>query len=178
MRFTELPIKGAYEIEPVPEEDNRGFFARTFCRREFSARGLNPDIAQCSTSFNRLKGTLRGMHYQMAPNTECKLVQCLAGSTFHVIVDLRENAGTYLEWTSVRLNATRKNMLYVPEGLAHGFLTLEDNCEVHYQISEFYCPDRAAGIRWNDPAIGIVWPGEVAVISDRDRNFPAFGKGL
>ena len=178
MRFTELPIGGAYAIEPEPTEDNRGFFARVFCRREFLANDLNPDVAQCSLSFNRVKGTLRGMHYQKAPYEECKLVQCLVGSTFHVIIDLREDSETYLKWASLRLESTKKNMLYVPEGLAHGFLTLEDNCEVRYQISEFYHPDSGAGIRWNDPAVGIDWPGDIVEISHRDRNFPDFEEGL
>lgn len=118
------------------------------------------------------------MHYQQAPYEECKLVQCVVGSTFHVIIDLRNGSETYLEWTSLRLKSTEKNMLYVPEGLAHGFLTLEENCEVHYQISEFYHPDSAAGIRWNDPVIGIDWPGDVVEVSDRDRNFPDFDQSL
>lgn len=174
VRFIELPLNGAYEIETVPVEDSRGFFVRTFCRQEFSARGLNPVVVQCSTSFNRAKGTLRGMHYQTAPNEECKLVQCISGSTYHVIIDLRERSDTHLQWTSVRLSSGKKNLLYVPEGLAHGFLTLEDNCEVHYQMSEFYQPDSAAGIRWNDPAFGVEWPDDVLEISDRDESFPDF----
>jgi dTDP-4-dehydrorhamnose 3,5-epimerase len=174
VRFIELPLHGAYAIEPDPVYDNRGFFLRTFCRREFSQRGLNPDVAQCSMSFNRKKGTLRGMHYQTEPNEECKLVQCAAGSTFHVIIDLRKDSESYLSWTSVKLNSNRLNMLYVPTGLAHGFLTLEDDCAVRYQISEFYYPENSAGIRWNDPAFGIEWPADVVEISDRDRHFPDF----
>jgi dTDP-4-dehydrorhamnose 3,5-epimerase len=174
VRFAELPLKGAYEIEPETVEDSRGFFIRTFCRREFSVQGINPDVVQCSTSFNRAKGTLRGMHYQIAPYAECKLVQCITGSTYHVIIDIRVDSETYLEWAPLRLSARRKNMLYVPAGFAHGFLTLDDNCEVHYQMSEFYHPERSGGIRWNDPVFGIDWPDEVTAISDRDRSFPDF----
>ena len=174
MIFIELPLAGAFAIEPEAVEDSRGFFVRTFCRDEFSRQGLNPDVVQCSTSFNRVKGTLRGMHYQAAPYEECKLVQCIAGSTFHVIIDLRNDSETCLEWTSLRLSAVAKNMLYVPVGFAHGFLTLEDNCEVHYQMSEFYHPESSAGVRWDDPTFDIDWPDDIVEISDRDRRFPDF----
>ena len=174
MRFTELPIEGAYAIEPEPVEDRRGHFARTFCRREFSRRGLNPNIAQCNRSFNRVKGTLRGMHYQASPHEESKLVSCLSGSTHHVIVDLRIQSGTYLAWSPLKLEPLSGTMLYIPEGVAHGFLTLEDNCEVFYQMSEFYEPASAAGVRWDDPAFGIDWPGDVVEISERDSHFPDY----
>lgn len=174
MTFTELPLQGVYEIETEPVEDRRGFFVRTFCRRQFAEQGLNPDVVQCSTSFNRARGTLRGMHYQTAPHEECKLVQCISGSTFHVIIDLRRDTDTYLQWTSVQLCSLKKNLLYVPAGLAHGFLTLERNCEVHYQMSEFYHPDSAAGVRWNDPLFSVEWPDDVLEISDRDQSFPDF----
>lgn len=174
MKFCELPLHGAYTIETEPVEDNRGHFARTFCRREFSRHGLNPNVAQCNTSFNRAKGTLRGLHYQVAPHQECKLVYCLSGSTYHVIVDLRSNSESFMQWTSLQLASTRGIMLYVPEGIAHGFLTLEDNCAVFYQMSEVYHPESAAGVRWNDPAFGIDWPGDIMEISHRDRHYPDF----
>jgi dTDP-4-dehydrorhamnose 3,5-epimerase len=178
VKFIELPLAGAHAIEPEAVEDSRGFFVRTFCRDEFSRQGLNPEVVQCSTSFNRAKGTLRGMHYQVAPYEECKLVQCIAGSTFHVIIDLRDDSETRLGWTSLRLSAVGKKMLYVPAGFAHGFLTLEDNCKVHYQMSEFYHPESSAGVRWDDPAFDIDWPGDVVEISDRDRHYPDFEAGL
>jgi dTDP-4-dehydrorhamnose 3,5-epimerase len=174
VNFLPLPLKGAYAIETSPVEDRRGSFSRTFCQREFATRGLNPNVVQCSRSFNKKKGTLRGMHYQTEPCLEAKLVQCLSGSTHHVIIDLRADSATFLEWASLKLDCARRNMLYVPEGLAHGFLTLEDNSELYYQISEFYDPDSAAGVRWDDPAFGIDWPGEVVEISDRDQSYPDF----
>jgi len=174
VKFLPLSLKGAYAIETSPIEDRRGFFARTFCRREFVKRGLNPEIVQCSRSFNKEKGTLRGMHYQAAPRAEAKLVQCLVGSTHHVIIDLRAASESFLNWESLRLDSARRNMLYVPEGFAHGLLTLEDNSELYYQISEFYDPDSAAGVRWDDPAFGIDWPGEIVEISDRDQSYPDF----
>jgi dTDP-4-dehydrorhamnose 3,5-epimerase len=178
VKFIELPLQGAYAIEPEPVEDNRGHFARTFCRREFSQHGLNTTVAQCNTSFNRARGTLRGMHYQTAPDEECKLVQCLSGSTHHVIIDLRVSSETHLQWKSLQLRSSDRNMLYVPEGFAHGFLTLEDNCEVRYQMSAFYNPESATGIRWDDPQFEIIWPEDVKEISDRDRNFPDYAERL
>lgn len=174
MIFQETIIKGAYIVDIERREDDRGFFARSWCRREFETHGLNPHIAQCNVSFNARKGTLRGMHYQVRPFAETKLVRCTMGSLCDVIVDLRPDSPTFKNHLSVVLTAKNRTMFYVPEGFAHGFLTLEDNTEVHYQISEFHAPDHARGFRWNDPAFGIAWPADVKVISERDRNYPDF----
>lgn len=174
MIFRETDLPGAFEIEMERHEDERGFFARSWCRREFEARGLNPRLAQCNISFNDRKGTLRGMHFQVRPFEETKLVRCTRGSLYDVIVDLRPDSPSYRKYAGVVLTPESGKMLYVPEGFAHGFLTLEDRAEVFYQISEFYAPDHARGFRWNDPAFAIVWPAEVKVISDRDRSYPDF----
>ena len=174
MIFRETKLKGAYIVDIERREDDRGFFARTWCRREFEAHGLNSKLAQCSMSFNAKKGTLRGMHYQVNPFAEAKLVRCTRGSLCDVIVDLRRDSPSFKEHLGVTLTSDNRTMLYVPESFAHGFLTLEDNTEVHYQISEFHAPDYAKGFRWNDPAFGIVWPSDVMIISDRDRNYPDF----
>ncbi len=174
MKFTETAIKGAIIIEPERTEDERGFFARTFCHREFEAQGLNPNLAQCSVSFNYKRGTLRGMHFQLAPHREAKLVRCTMGSVFDVLLDLREKSPTYCKWIEVELTAHNRRMLYVADGLAHGFQTLEDETEVFYQISEFYQPEYACGVRWNDPSFGIVWPFPPSVISLRDKNYGDF----
>lgn len=156
------------------KSDERGFFARSWCRQEFESHGLNSNLAQCSVSFNHLRGTLRGMHYQAAPHGEAKLIRCTRGSIFDVAIDLRPSSPTFKQWTSATLSSENRRMLYVPEGCAHGFLTLEDNCEVFYQISEFYAPGAGRGVRWNDAAFGILWPGEVKVISSRDASYPDF----
>lgn len=174
MIFRETPLKGAFVVEPERHSDQRGFFARTWCRREFEERGLDPRLAQCNISFNQLRGTLRGMHYQASPFGEAKLVRCTMGAIYDAIIDLRPGSGTYLGHFGEVLTAEDRKMLYIPEGFAHGFLTLQDRTEVHYQMSEFYSPDHARGVRWDDPAFGIRWPGEVAVISDRDRGYPDF----
>lgn len=174
MIFTETPLKGAYIIDPERLADERGFFARTWCRREFEEHGLNTGLLQCNLSFSRKKGTLRGMHYQVAPYAEEKLVRCTAGAITDVIVDLRADSNTYKQWFAVDLSSDNRRMLYIPEGLAHGFLTLTEDVEVFYQMSEFYSPDCARGVRWNDPALGIRWPIEVAMISERDRTYPDF----
>jgi dTDP-4-dehydrorhamnose 3,5-epimerase len=178
MIFTETALKGAYLIEPEEIKDERGFFARTWCRREFEAHGLNPRVAQCNISFNVKKGTLRGMHFQITPHEEAKLVRCTRGAIYDVIVDVRPNSPTITQHVGVTLSAGNRKMLYVPEGCAHGFLTLEDDTEVSYQISEFYAPDHARGYRWNDPAFRIPWPAEVLVISDRDRQYPDFTREM
>jgi dTDP-4-dehydrorhamnose 3,5-epimerase len=156
-------------------EDGRGFFGRSFCRGEFTERGLNPEIVQCNISFNRYAGTLRGMHYQLAPHAEEKLVRCTRGKLYDVIVDLRQESPTFKQWISLELSVDNRLMLYIPKGCAHGFQTLEDNTEVFYQMSEFYYPESGRGVRWNDPAFGVQWPeGVQMILSDRDRNWPDY----
>jgi dTDP-4-dehydrorhamnose 3,5-epimerase len=174
MIFRETELKGAFEIHIEPRADERGFFARSWCRDEFEEHKLNSRLAQCNISFNSRKGTLRGMHYQVAPYAEAKVVRCTQGSVHDVLIDLRPESPTFKQWVAVSLTAENRKMVYVPEGFAHGFLTLEDNTEVFYQMSEFYSAESARGIRWNDPAFGIAWPGTVKVISERDRSYPNF----
>ena len=175
MIFTETRLKGAYLIELEPIEDERGFFARTFCREEYEKHGLNPRVVQCNTSYNRHKGTLRGMHYQLAPFCEAKLVTCLAGSIYDVIIDLRAESPTYGEWLALELTSRRpRPMLYVPENFAHGFQTLADDTEVFYQMSAPYHPESASGLRWDDAALNIVWPEGNRIVSQRDQSFPDF----
>lgn len=174
MKFTELPLEGAYLIEIKLLEDERGFFARNWCRDEFDERGLKTEIAQCSTSFNRKKGTLRGMHYQAQPHEETKIVRCTRGSVYDIIVDIRPFSPTYKKWLSFELTADNRKSLYIPAGFAHGFQTLEDETELFYQISEPYRAELARGIRWNDPAFDFRWPIESLIISERDRSFPDF----
>jgi dTDP-4-dehydrorhamnose 3,5-epimerase len=172
--FSETKLQGAFVIAPEKQEDERGFFARTWCQKEFEAHGLTHKLVQCNISFNHKKGTLRGVHFQAAPYEEAKLVRCTMGAIHDVIVDLRPESPTFMQHTTSVLSAQNRNMLYIPEGFAHGFLTLEDNTEVFYQMSEFYASEYARGIRWNDPAFGIEWPDDVRVVSDRDRNYPDF----
>jgi dTDP-4-dehydrorhamnose 3,5-epimerase len=171
MIFDETLLKGAYITRLEPLEDERGFFARSYCRREFAAQGLDFDIVQCSISFNRRKGTLRGMHYQAAPHVETRLVSCTGGAIYDVIVDLRADSPTFHQWFGVELSAANRLSLYVPAGFAHGFITLCDNAVVYYQMSEYYHPECARGVRWDDPAFGIKWPAQPLVISDRDRGY-------
>jgi dTDP-4-dehydrorhamnose 3,5-epimerase len=172
--FSETPLAGAFVIDLEPHADERGFFARTFCRREFEARGLNAQVAQCNTSFNHKAGTLRGMHYQKPPSSEAKLVRCIRGCIHDVIVDLRTDSLTYGQSFAVVLNETNRRALYVPEFFAHGFQTLEDQSEIEYQMSEYYAPGTAAGYRYDDPAFAISWPLEVATISPQDLQWPPF----
>lgn len=174
MIFKETNLNGAYIIEPERLEDERGFFARTWCQREFQEHGLNPRLVQCNISFNHKRGTLRGMHYQLAPYEEAKLVRCTKGAIYDVIIDLRPDSQTFKDYLAVVLSAEDRKMLYIPERFAHGFITLEDNTEIFYQMSEFYSAERARGFRWNDSAFGIQLPLEVVVISDRDRNYSDF----
>ena len=174
MVFIETKLKGSFIIELERLEDERGFFARSFCQREFEEHGLNPRIVQCNISFNKKKGTLRGMHYQIAPYEESKLVSCIRGAIYDVIIDLRPNSSTYCQWFAVELIAENYKMLYVPEGFAHGFQTLEDKTVVFYQMSEFYHPECARGVRWDDPVFGIKWPVEQLVISPKDESFEPF----
>jgi dTDP-4-dehydrorhamnose 3,5-epimerase len=215
MIFKETELKGAYIIELEPIEDERGFFARSFCQKEFELHGITMNVAQCNISYNKMKGTLRGMHYQAAPYKEAKIVSCIRGSIYDVIIDLRSDSPTYCQWIAVELSAVSSEqlaassepsavssqdsapgsqpsdhrsspsahrspltahykMLYVPQGFAHGFLTLADNTEVFYHMAEFYAPGYGRGIRWDDPVFGIKWPEEINVISDQDKGYPDF----
>jgi dTDP-4-dehydrorhamnose 3,5-epimerase len=172
--FTATKLKGAFVIEPERQDDHRGFFARTWCQQEFAAHELNACLVQCNISFNKKKGTLRGMHYQASPYAEDKLVRCTMGAIYDVIIDLRLGSPTFKQHIGVALTAENRRMLYVPEGFAHGFQTLEDNTEVFYQMSEFYVPEYARGIRWNDPAFNIRWPADERIILERDQTYPDF----
>ena len=169
MIFTETELKGAYLIEPERLEDERGFFARTFCQKEFESHGLNTRFLQCSISFNRKKGTLRGMHYQAAPHAETKLVRCTRGAIYDVIIDIRPGSPTFKHWLSAELTADNYRALYIPEGFAHGFQTLADETEIFYQMSEFFYPEAARGVRWDDTTFEIAWPFvETRTISAKD----------
>jgi len=172
--FTETKLPGAFVIEPEEHEDPRGSFARTFCQREFESHGLNTRVAQCSISFSKRKGTLRGMHFQIAPFAEAKLIRCTAGSIYDVIIDLRPSSPSFKQHFAVELSAENRRMLYVPEQFAHGLQTLEDNTEVFYQMSQFYSAEHARGVRWDDPAFGIAWPANKRTIIERDRSYPDF----
>lgn len=172
MKFIETQLKGAFIIEPERLEDERGFFQRSFCQNEFEAHGLNPKVVQCNISYNKHKGTLRGMHYQAAPMAEAKLIRCTRGAIYDVIIDLRPESPTYCQWLAKELNAENFRMIYIPEGFAHGFQTLEDDTEVFYQMSEFYSPEHARGVRWDDPMFAIEWLLNTKIISEKDKNFP------
>lgn len=172
MKFIETKLQGVFEIHVEPMADERGLFARTWCKKEFESHGLESALVQCSISFNKKKGTLRGMHYQAAPFEETKLVRCAQGAVYDVVLDLRPQSSTFKEWIAVTLEAARRNAVYVPKGCAHGFLTLTDDAEVFYQMTEVYDAASSRGVRWNDPAFGISWPGNIEVISERDRTYP------
>ncbi|HVK15858.1 MAG TPA: dTDP-4-dehydrorhamnose 3,5-epimerase [Fimbriiglobus sp.] len=173
MRFLPTNLAGAYVIEPEPRTDERGLFARTYCRDEFATHGLNTTWVQCNVSFNRLRCTLRGMHWQAEPHAEVKLVRCTRGAAFDVIADLRPDSPTCRQWVGVELTAENRRTVYIPAGFAHGFQTLADDTELFYQMSEFYHPDLARGARWDDPALGIEWPPAAhRVIAARDLSFP------
>lgn len=174
LKFHTTDIEGAYLVEWEAMEDARGYFARTRSNEQFTALGLNNDLSECSLSFNQFRGTLRGMHYQATPHAETKLVMCIGGIIFDALIDLRRDSKTYLNTYSAELSLANHNMLYVPAGVAHGFITLEDNSYVQYQIGGDYMPDAARGVRWNDPRFGIEWPDLPVVISDRDRDYPDF----
>ena len=174
MILNQTTLEGAYIIELNKMKDERGYFARTFCRKEFVTLGLSIEIAQSNISFNALRGTLRGMHYQVEPAAETKLVQCVCGSLYDVIIDLRPKSKTYCQWFGLELSANRQQLLYVPEGFAHGFQTLEENTTLYYQMSAFYTPEYSRGVRWNDPAFGIKWPFADPVMSDKDRQLPDY----
>jgi dTDP-4-dehydrorhamnose 3,5-epimerase len=174
MIFRETPLAGAWVLEPERFEDERGFFARTYCRHELEARGLDPMIAQCSVSFNHRRGTLRGLHFQIAPHEEVKLVRVTRGAIWDVIVDVRPESPNLGKHFALVLSAANGLELYIPKGMAHGFQTLEDGTEVSYQISEFYAPEAGRGYRWDDPSFAIPWPEPVTVIAEKDRNLPYF----
>jgi dTDP-4-dehydrorhamnose 3,5-epimerase len=174
MIFTSTRLDGACLIDIEPREDERGFFARTWCRQELTAQGLDPEIAQESLSFNRHRGTVRGLHFQRPPREETKIVRCTRGGIFDVIVDLRPQSPSYLRWEGFNLTAENRKALYVPKGFAHGFQTLNDNAEIVYQISEFYAPNSAGGYRYDDATFGIAWPLPVTVISNGDLDWPRF----
>lgn len=175
MRFVETELAGAYVIDLDPIEDERGFFARAWCRRELEGQGLSAELAQCNLSLSRRKGTLRGMHYQEPPHAEIKLVRCVRGAIYDVIVDLRRDSPTYTRWFAAELSADNRRALYVPEGFAHGFQTLADDTETFYMISAEHAPAAARGVRWDDTAFEIEWPErEHALLSERDRSWPDF----
>jgi dTDP-4-dehydrorhamnose 3,5-epimerase len=172
MRFTATKLGGSFIIEPEPHEDGRGLFARTFCAREFREQGLADSFVQCNTSWNARKGTVRGLHYQISPSSEVKLVRCTAGALWDVIVDLRPDSPTYMQHVGIELTATNRLALYIPEMFGHGFQTLEDGTEVFYQMSEFYAPKLARGFRHDDPKLKIEWPLPATSISDQDLSWP------
>jgi dTDP-4-dehydrorhamnose 3,5-epimerase len=173
VKFGETPIPGAYLVDLEPSRDARGSFARCWCRREFAARGLSTEIVECGTSFNRVAGTLRGLHYQAAPYEEQKLVRCTRGAIFDVVVDLRPESAAYGRWFAAELTPANGRMMVVPAGCAHGFLTLADDADVFYQMSQIYHPASSRGVRWDDPTLAIRWPGEIPrIMSDADRALP------
>ena len=176
MKFIPTPIPGACVIELERIGDDRGFFARAWCSEEFERAGLNSTLRQCNVSFNERRGTLRGMHYQAAPGAEAKVIRCTSGAIYDVILDLRKASAAFGQWFAVELNCANRKMIYVPEGVAHGFLTLHEGSEVVYQMTQAYDPSLARGVRWDDPTFGIVWPIPISVMSARDASFPDFQK--
>ena len=178
MIFTETKLKGAFIIEIEKKEDERGFFARTWDQKVFEEHGLNPNMVQCNVSFNKEKGTLRGMHFQIPPYEEAKLVRCIKGKIFEVMIDLRKKSRTYKEWLGIEMVSDDYKMLYVPEEFALGFQTLEDNTEVFYQMSQFYMPQYVRGLRWDDPAFVITWPLKPTIISKKDQSFQSFNEDV
>lgn len=176
MIFKPTGVDGLWEVWPEPSRDERGFFARTSCADEFSAQGLSADWRQCGVSWNKSAFTLRGLHYQAAPHMEYKLVRCTSGAVFDVAADLRPASATYLRWHGLELTAENHAALYIPPGLAHGFLSLADGAEVFYQIQGRYTPEAARGVRWDDPALNIAWPGRPRVICGRDAAYPDWGR--
>lgn len=179
MILTALPLRGAYRIEPELRTDERGFFTRLWCAQDFASHGLRTDFVQSSLSSNRLRGTLRGLHYQISPHGETKLVRCIRGAVFDVLVDLRPDSATYGHWCACELTAENHHAVYIPEGLAHGFQALADNTELLYEITTYYSPHHSVGIRWNDEQLAIGWPQpDNPIISDRDANLPLFHEHL
>jgi dTDP-4-dehydrorhamnose 3,5-epimerase len=178
MKFIETPLKGSFVIELEKKEDDRGFFARIFCRQEFSKLGLNNEIVQINNSLSIKKGTLRGMHYQLPPKAEDKIIRCIKGALYDVIIDLREDSKTFGKWFGILLSEDNRKMLYVPKGFAHGFITLQDYTEAFYLVTEYYSQNHERGIRWNDPKFNIIWPIEPTIISEKDKNFPDFDPNI
>jgi dTDP-4-dehydrorhamnose 3,5-epimerase len=176
MRFTETKLLGAFVIEPQKFEDERGFLAPSWSAEEFAQHGLDSRLVECNISRNHTKGTLRGLHFQIAPFAQPKLVRCTKGAIYDVAVDLRPESPTFKQWTAVELTESNHLMFYIPTGLAHGYQTLTDDAEVFYQMSEVYAPDHAAGVRWDDPAFAIEWPLPRTIINERDRNYPLFSQ--
>lgn len=174
MKLEKTKLPGAYLVHIEPRHDERGFFARTWCAREFAEAGLDAKVVQCNVSYNACRGTLRGMHYQAEPHAEPKLVRCTRGSIYDVLVDLRPGSSTYCQWFAATLTAESRQAVFVPRGLAHGFQTLEDGTEVLYQMGEFNAPSHARGVRWDDPAFRIAWPVAEKIVSERDRSFTDF----
>lgn len=172
MLFQPTSLPGAYVIDVQKVEDERGFFARSWCVQEFADHGLDTRLVQCNISFNKQRGTVRGMHYQAQPFAETKVVRCSRGAIYDVIIDLRPESSTFLQWLGVTLSAENRTMLYVPQGFAHGFQTLADNTEVCYQMSEFYAPEYARGLRWDDPKVQVQWPLAISVMSMKDQCYP------
>ena len=173
MTFLETPLNGAFVVDLEPKADERGFFVRVWCEEEFAAHGLDATVAQASLSYNRCRGTLRGLHYRVAPHAESKIVRCIRGAIYDVVVDLRPGSASYCQWFSVELTSDNRKSIYIPEGCAHGFQTLEDDTEVLYLMSKRYAPEAERGLRWDDRAIGITWPDvKTRIMSERDRNWP------
>jgi len=174
VRFVPTKLEGAWIVEPQRQCDDRGFFARSWCQQDFEQHGLNAKLVQCNISYNRYQGTVRGMHFQRPPYAEAKLVRCTAGAIYDVIVDLRHTSATYLHYVGVRLDSREQNALYIPEGFAHGFQTLEDSTEVFYQMSTEFHAQSSAGLRWDDPALLIEWPLPISRISEKDSAYPIY----
>ncbi len=174
MKFNPTNLAGAYTIDLIKKEDERGFFARFFCINEFDNEGIDRNIVQINNSLSKDTGTLRGIHYQLSPKAETKIVRCIKGSLWDVIVDLRPESPTFLQWFGETLSAENRKMMFVPKGFGHGFITLEEDTEALYLVTEFYSPENERGIRWNDPAIGIEWPIVPNVVSEKDSNHPDF----
>jgi dTDP-4-dehydrorhamnose 3,5-epimerase len=174
MLFTPLPLSGAFLVAPERHQDSRGWFARTFCQDEFAAHGLASSFVQCNASFNAMRGTLRGMHFQRPPHEEIKLVRCTRGAVLDVLLDLRPESASFCRWHAIELTADNGLAVYIPAGMAHGFQTLADDSEVFYQMAEFYHPESAAGVRWDDPAFGIDWPIRPPILSERDAAYDDF----
>ena len=174
MIFKETTLRNAFLIEIEKREDQRGFFARTWCKREFAANNLNVNLVQANIAVSKKRGMLRGMHYQAAPYEEAKLVRCTTGAIFDVIIDLRPDSSTYKQWVGFELTGESHRMIYVPEGFAHGYQTLTEHAEVFYQVSQVYSPESERGVRYDDPAFGIKWPVEALVISDKDKSWPDY----